>query len=74
MTSTSLAGVRNYQRLALTSSLAKAVMDRMLLTLVVGLGVGAMGFTMGPMWLALEDVIGEMLDDGTIAELEEKWF
>lgn len=62
MTTTSLRGVRSYQRLAITNSFSKAVMDRMLLALIVGLGVGAMGFTMGPMWLALKDVIGEMLD------------
>jgi ABC-2 type transport system permease protein len=61
MTTTSLPGVRNYQRLALTNSFAKAIMDRLLLATIVGLGVGAMGLSMGPMWLALEDVIGEML-------------
>jgi len=61
MTTTSLPGVRGYQRLALTSSFYKAVMDRLLVTLIVGLGVGAMGLTMGPMWLAIEDIIGEML-------------
>ena len=61
MTTTSLAGVRNYQRLAVTNSFTKAIMDRLLVALVVGLGVGAMGLSMGPMWLALEDVIGEML-------------
>ena len=61
MTTTSLPGVRSYQRLALTNSFTKAIMDRLLLALVVGLGVGAMGLSMGPMWLALEDVIGEML-------------
>ncbi len=58
---TTLPGVRSYQRLALSNSLTKAVMDRLLLTLIVGLGVGAMGLIMGPMWLALEDIIGEML-------------
>mgnify|MGYP001814893479 FL=1 len=62
MTTTTLQGVRSYQRLALSNSFAKAVMDRLLLAVVVGLGVGAMGLSMGPMWLALEDVIGEMLD------------
>ncbi len=62
MTTTILKGVRGYQRLALTNTFTKAVMDRLLLALVVGLGVGAMGLSMGPMWLALEDVIGEMLD------------
>ena len=62
MTTTSLSGVRSYQRLALTNSFTKAVVDRMLLTLIVGLGVGAMGLTMGPMWLALKGTIGEMLD------------
>lgn len=61
MTTTTLPGVRSYQRLALANSLTKAIMDRLLLTLIVGLGVGAMGLVMGPMWLALEDIIGEML-------------
>lgn len=61
MTTTSLPGVRGYQRLALTNTFTKAIMDRLLLALIVGLGVGAMGLSMGPMWLALKDVIGEML-------------
>ena len=61
MTTNTLQGVRGYQRFALTNSFTKALMDRMLLALIVGLGVGAMGFTMGPMRLALEDVIGEMI-------------
>ena len=61
MTTTSLPGVRSYQRLALANSFTKAIMDRLLLTVIVGLGVGAMGLSMGPMWLALKDVIGEML-------------
>ena len=60
--STTLPGVRRYQRLAISNSLTKAIMDRLVLTVIVGLGIGAMGFTMGPMWLALEDVIAEMLD------------
>ena len=62
MTTTTLPGVRSYQRLALTNSFAKAIMDRLLLAAIVGLGVGAMGLSMGPMWLALKDVIGEMLE------------
>jgi len=61
MTTNTLQGVRAYQRFALANSFTKALMDRLLLALIVGLGVGAMGFTMGPMWLALEDVIGEMI-------------
>lgn len=61
MTTSTLAGVRRHQRLALANSLTKAIMDRLLLALLVGLGVGALGFTMGPMWLALEDLIGEMM-------------
>lgn len=60
--STTLPGVRRYQRLAISNSLTKAIMDRLVMTVIVGLGIGAMGFTMGPMWLALEDVIAEMLD------------
>ena len=62
MTTTSLPGVRSYQRFAITNSFTKAIMDRMLLTLVVGLGVGAMGLSMGPIYLALQDVLVEMLD------------
>jgi ABC-2 type transport system permease protein len=62
MTTTTLPGVRGYRRLALSNSFTKAVMDRLLLAVIVGLGVGAMGLSMGPMWLALEDVIGEMMD------------
>ena len=61
MTSTTLQGVRSYQRFALSNSFAKAIGDRLLLATMVGLAVGAMGFSMGPMWLALEDVIGEMI-------------
>ncbi len=61
MTTTSLPGVRRYQRLALSSSLTKAISDRLLLTLIVGIGVGAMGMLMGPMYLALEDILTEML-------------
>jgi ABC-2 type transport system permease protein len=61
VTTVSIPGVRSYQRWALTNSLTKAVMDRLLLAAVVGLGVGAMGLSMGPMWLALEDVIAEMI-------------
>ena len=58
---TTLAGVRSYQRLALTNSFTKAIVDRLLLVLIVGLGLGAMGLSMGPMYLALEDVLVEML-------------
>lgn len=61
MTTITLPGVRRRQRLALTNSLAKAIADRLLLTLIVGLGVGAMGLAMGPIYLALEDVLDEML-------------
>lgn len=61
MTTITLPGVRRRQRLALTNSLTKAIADRLLLTLIVGLGVGAMGLAMGPIYLALEDVLEEML-------------
>ncbi len=61
MTTTSLPGVRSYQRFALANSFTKAIMDRLLLTLIVGVGVGAMGLVMGPMYLALEDILEEML-------------
>jgi beta-exotoxin I transport system permease protein len=61
MTTTTIRGVRGYQRLALTNTFTKAIMDRLLVAVVIGLGLGAMGLSMGPMWIALEDVIGEML-------------
>lgn len=62
MTTSSLAGVRRWRLLTITNSFTKAIVDRLALALVVGLGVGALGFTMGPMWLSLKDVIAEMLD------------
>jgi len=61
MTSTTLGGVRGYRRLTLTNPFTKAVADRLLVALVVGLGVGAMGLSMGPMWLALKETITEMM-------------
>ena len=61
MTTSALPGVRRRQRLALTNSFTKAIADRLLLTTIVGLGVGAMGLAMGPIYLALEDVLAEML-------------
>jgi ABC-2 type transport system permease protein len=61
MTTTTLRGVRGYQRLALTNSFTKAIMDRLVLALIVGAGMGAMGLSMGPMWLALKDVVAEMV-------------
>jgi ABC-2 type transport system permease protein len=61
MTSTTLAGVRNAERFAVSSSLAKALSDRLLVALIVGLAGAGMGFIMGPMYLALEDVLGELL-------------
>jgi ABC-2 type transport system permease protein len=61
MTTTAIPGVRSRQRLALTNSFTKAIADRLLLTLIVGIGVGAMGLAMGPIYLALEDVLEEML-------------
>ena len=62
MTSTTLTGVRSWQRLAITNTFTKAVADRMLLTVIAGAAMGAMSFAMGPMWLALEDVLLEMLE------------
>jgi ABC-2 type transport system permease protein len=61
MTTTAIPGVRRRQRLALTSSFTKAIADRLLLSFIVGVGVGAMGLAMGPIYLALEDVLEEML-------------
>lgn len=62
MTSTTMNGVRSYQRLALTNSFTKALADRALLVLIAGLGMGALNVMMGPMFLALEDAIEEMLE------------
>jgi ABC-2 type transport system permease protein len=61
MTSTTLPGVRSYQRFALTNTLSKAIADRMLLTVIIGAAMAAMGLVMGPLYLALEDVLAEML-------------
>lgn len=61
MTTTSITGVRGRQRLVLANAFTKAVADRLLVSIIVGLGVGAMGLAMGPMYLALRDVLGEML-------------
>ena len=66
MTTSALPGVRRRQRLALANSFTKAIADRLLLTTMVGLGVGAMGLAMGPIYLALEDVLAEMLAQGSI--------
>jgi len=69
MTSTTIAGVRNRQRFALTNTLTKAIADRMLLSVIAGLAMGAMNFVMGPMYLALEDILEEML-----AQMPEQLF
>jgi ABC-2 type transport system permease protein len=61
MTTETIAGVRSYQRLALGSSLTKAIADRLLLASVVGLAGAGMGFVMGFTYLALEDVLADML-------------
>lgn len=61
MTTSSIPGVRGRQRLVLVNVFTKAVADRLLATVIVGVGLGAMGLAMGPMFLALRDVLGEML-------------
>ncbi len=61
MTSTTIPGVRSWQRFALTNTLTKAIADRMLLVVIAGLAMGALNLLMGPMYLALEDVLEEML-------------
>lgn len=62
MTSTTMSGVRSYQRLALTNTFTKALADRALLVLVAGISMGVFNVMMGPMFLALEDAIEEMLE------------
>lgn len=62
MTTNTLPGVRRYQRLTISNSLTKAVADRLLVATLVGLVAAGMGFIMGPMYLALEDVLAEMLE------------
>ena len=61
MTTTTLAGVRGYRRFALANTFTKAVDDRLLLTVIAGVAMGLMNLMMGPMYLALEDVLAEML-------------
>lgn len=61
MTSTTITGVRSWQRFALANTFTKAVADRMLLVVIAGLAMGAMNLLMGPMYLALEDVLAEMI-------------
>ena len=56
-----MSGVRSYQRLALTNTFTKALADRALLVLVAGISMGVFNVMMGPMFLALEDAIEEML-------------
>ena len=62
MTSNTLSGVRGYQRFAITNSFTKALADRLLVAVVVGLAGAGMGFLMGPMYLALEDVLSDLLE------------
>ncbi len=61
MTATTLPGVRGYRRLTLSNTFTQAIADRMLLALIVGGGLGAMSLSMGPMFVALEDTIIEMM-------------
>lgn len=61
MTADAFEGVRGHQRIAIASSLTKALADRMLVAVLVGVAAAGMGFVMGPMYLALEDVLEEML-------------
>ena len=61
MTTTTIPGVRPWQRFALTNTLTKAIADRMLLVVIAGLAMGAMNLLLGPMYLALVDVLDEML-------------
>lgn len=62
MTSHTLSGLRPYQRIAITNSLTKAISDRLLVATIVGLAGAGMGFVMGPMYLALEDSLAELLE------------
>ena len=62
MTSNTLSGVRGWQRIAIASSLATALTDRLLVAVVVGHAGAGMGFIMGPMYLPLEDSLRELLD------------
>jgi ABC-2 type transport system permease protein len=61
MTTTTIGGVGRYQRLALANSFTKAVADRLLLVLIAGVAMGAMNVMMGPMFVALEEAIEEMM-------------
>jgi ABC-2 type transport system permease protein len=61
MTSSTMSGVRGYRRLTLANTFTKALTDRMLLVSIVGVALGAMSVTLGPMFLSLEESLGEML-------------
>jgi ABC-2 type transport system permease protein len=61
MTTTTLPGVRRYRRLTLSNTFTKAIADRLPVALIVGAGLGAMSLSMGPMFVALEETIIEMM-------------
>ena len=62
MTTTTIDGVRGYQRFALANTFTKALADRALLVLIAGLAMGAFNVMMGPMFVALEEAITEMME------------
>jgi ABC-2 type transport system permease protein len=61
MTTTTIPGVRGYRRLTLSNTFTKAIADRLPIAFIVGAGLGAMSLSMGPMFVALEDTIIEMM-------------
>ena len=61
MSSAPLRHVRPYQRLALTGTFSKAVADRLPTAIVAGGLMGLMGLVLGPMFVPMQDSIGEMM-------------
>jgi len=62
MTSPALPGISGLHRITLTSTLTKAVSDRLLVATLTGVGIGLMSLMMGPMFLSLADSIAEMME------------
>jgi ABC-2 type transport system permease protein len=61
MSSAPLRHVRPYQRLAITGTFSKAVADRLPTAVVAGGLMGLMGLVLGPMFVPMQDSIGEMM-------------
>jgi ABC-2 type transport system permease protein len=61
MSASPLSQVRPHQRLALANTFTKAVADRLPTALVTGSLMGLMGLVLGPMYVPMQDSIGQMM-------------